>query len=282
MLGIPGLEPVDYLIIGHITNDITSSGTHLGGTAAYAGRTALAMGLQVGIVTAWGEELASDLLQGISIVNQACEKSTTFINSYSSEGRVQHLQYIAPDIDFYHVPQLWRQAPLVHLAPVVHEVNPNIARYFTSSRMLLTPQGWLREWDEKGRVGSAEWPEARYVANQVDSVVISEEDLYYDATRIEDLANATQILAVTRGDQGADLYLEGRCHHIPAPPVEQVDPTGAGDIFAATFFIRYNDTQDPLDAVNYANHVAADSVTRCGLAGAPSMEDLYNITIEVN
>ena len=281
MLGLPGLEPIDYLVIGHITNDLTPAGPQLGGTAAYAGRTAHALGLRVGIITAWGEENSTDLLQGITIVNHACEKSTTFENLYSDDGRIQYLRNIAPDIDYYHIPQLWRQTPLVHLGPVVHEVNANIARYFTTSQKLFTPQGWLREWDENGRVYGAEWPEAQHMLNFVEAVVLSEEDLGYDRARIERLAHAAQLLVVTCGEHGADLYLEGQLHHFPAPDVIDKDPTGAGDVFAAAFFIHYNNTQDPMDAVNYANQVAADSVTRHGLTGAPSMENLYEISIEV-
>lgn len=45
-------QPVDYLVIGHVTQDLTPSGPVLGGTAAYAALTARAMGLRVGVVTA--------------------------------------------------------------------------------------------------------------------------------------------------------------------------------------------------------------------------------------
>ena len=62
MLTVPGLEPIDYLVIGHLTKDITPQGPQLGGTAAYAARTAQAMGLRVGMVTAWNQDVDSSLL----------------------------------------------------------------------------------------------------------------------------------------------------------------------------------------------------------------------------
>ena len=282
MLGLPGLEPVDYLVIGHLTKDLTPLGPQLGGTAAYAARTAHALGLRVGIVTSWGEDAPAELLQGIPIVNQLNKPSTTFENRQTANGRVQRLHHIAPALDFYHVPELWRKTPLLHIAPVVHEVNPGIARYFPGAQVMLTPQGWLRAWDDEGLVTCGDWPEARHATGQADIVVLSEEDLDCDPARIEELAQATRMLVVTRGADGARLFLEGRQHDFTAPSVIEKDATGAGDIFATAFFVRYFDTQDPLDAVNYANQVAADSVTRSGLASAPSREDLYNITIEVN
>ena len=51
------IEPVDYLIIGHVTQDLTPNGPTLGGTASYSALTAKALGLRVGIVTAFAEGL---------------------------------------------------------------------------------------------------------------------------------------------------------------------------------------------------------------------------------
>lgn len=75
MLSLPGLEPVDYLLLGHITLDLSPDGPQLGGTVAYAARTAQAMGLRVGVVTSWAEELDTELLalEGLTIVNQKTE-----------------------------------------------------------------------------------------------------------------------------------------------------------------------------------------------------------------
>lgn len=274
---IGGLNPVDYLIIGHITIDITSQGLRMGGTASYAALTAQAMGLQVGIVTAWGEELSPEMPPGITIYNAGAERSSTFELRYTSHGRTLSLKNIAPNLDFYHVPGLWRQAPIVHLAPVVHEINPAIARQFSESRVLLTPQGWLREWDEEGNVRCAEWPEARYILQHSSVVVLSEEDINCSPARLEEFAQAAPILVVTQAERGAKVYLEGQVYEEPAPQVVQVDPTGAGDIFAAAFMVHYCDSGSARSAMRYANQVAAQSVTRSGLDSTPTEEDLYNL-----
>jgi sugar/nucleoside kinase (ribokinase family) len=66
------------------------------------------------------------------------------------------------------------------------------------------------------------------------------------------------------------------------PPQEQeVDPTGAGDIFAAAFFTRLYLTRDPWEAARFANQVAATSVTRRGLEGIPTAEEIQQFLIEV-
>jgi len=54
MLELVSLQPVDYLVIGHVAADVTPTGLQLGGTVSYAGLTARALGVRVGIVTSSG------------------------------------------------------------------------------------------------------------------------------------------------------------------------------------------------------------------------------------
>lgn len=281
MLKFPGINPVDYLIIGHITKDRNSQGYQLGGSVSYAGLTARALGLRVGIVTSWGEELETTEYRGIAIANNPCEHTTTFENIYTPEGRVQKLTKLAFDLAFYHIPESWRQAPIIHLAPIAQEVQPNIIQHFPNSHTYLTLQGWLRQWDSQGIVSPIDWPEANFVLQQAHAAVLSEEDVRGNQAMIEAFAASTPILVVTKADAGANLYVEGKIHHIPAYQTEEIDPTGAGDIFAAVFFISLSKHGDPLLAAELAARIAADSVSRSGLDGVPSADSIHNIISEV-
>jgi len=278
MISYPGLEPIDYLVIGHITQDLTPDGPRVGGTASFSGLTAHTLGARVGVVTAWGEETGVELLEDLRIINQKSEYSSTFENIYTPHGRVQTIHHLAPTLDYYHIPEAWRDTPVVHLGPVIQEFNPNIVRHFPESQIFVTPQGWMRRWDEKGKIFWDEWPEARYILRQASAVVISEEDVNYDEAYIELMAEAAPILVVTQGAEGATLYMEGEIYPFPAPEVIECDSTGAGDIFAAAFFLQLSMHTDPGEAVRFANRVAADSVTRQGLASVPSRDILYNLS----
>ena len=272
---------MDYLIIGHITQDITPEGSRPGGTAAFAGLTAQALGMQVGIVTSWAEESDPEIFSELSIANHRSEHSTTFENIYTSSGRVQKIHHLAPEIDFYHVPESWRKTRIVHLAPVAQEIPPNIVRSFAESDIYLSLQGWLRGWGQQGNVHRIEWPESGYILQQVNAAVLSEEDVQADQDMIYRMAASVPVLAVTKGSQGADIFAEGNIYSIPAPTIEVVDPTGAGDIFAAVFFTQLSHFGDPVKAGELAVHIASDSVKRTGLASAPTEEILYQITKEV-
>ena len=63
--------------------------------------------------------------------------------------------------------------------------------------------------------------------------------------------------------------------------MSEIDATGAGDIFAAAFFVRLLTTQDPWEAARFATHLSACSVTRKGLKGIPTAEEIQACMVEV-
>jgi hypothetical protein len=281
MQNLPTIETIDYLMIGHLTQDLTSKGPRLGGTAAYSALTAQALGMKVGMVTAWGEELPLEPLQGLPIVNFHVNGSTTFENIDTPQGRIQRVHHVASQLHYHMVPESWRTAKIVHLGPVAQEVDPGMVRYFTDAFIGLTPQGWLRSWDDTGRVRLAEWPEASFVLGKAQAVVFSAEDIAGNESRIEEMASYCRVVAVTEGKEGARLYWSGDVRRFRAQEEEQVDPTGSGDIFAACFFYRLLSTRDPWEAARFATQLASYSVTRPGLEGIPTQEEIDNTTVEV-
>lgn len=274
------VEPVDYLAVGHITVDETTEGPTIGGAVAYAALTAQALGLRAGILTAWGEELPLGVLGDLPIVNIGAEASTRFVNSYIDGARTQRVTAQAPFIEFHHVPEAWRSAPLVHLAPVAREVSPRLVKYFEDSLICATPQGWLRDWDADGRVYSADWLEAELVLARLDACVLGLEDIGGDLTRIEAMAALCPALVVTQGKVGATLYARGEETRFAPPQVTEIDPTGAGDAFAAAFFAHLHSTGDAQAAARLATQVAAISVTRTGLSGVPTRDEIFDLLAE--
>jgi sugar/nucleoside kinase (ribokinase family) len=266
--------PINYLVIGHVSNDMTPKGLILGGTVAYAGRTAQALGLRVKAITAAEKDIDLSQLKNIEIHHITSTQSTTFENRYTSEGRVQILHGRASDIGYQDVPRGWQTANIVHLGPIADEVDRNLIEAFPDALMCITPQGWLRQWDEDGRIQMMEWDRTTDLLPKADAVVISMEDLADDVRSAKNLANHCEILAVTDASRGAKVFLSGQGHDVPAPAVEEVDPTGSGDIFAAAFFVRLCQTNDPLEAARFGNYLAAISVTRQGLASTPTLDEI--------
>jgi sugar/nucleoside kinase (ribokinase family) len=264
------LAPVDYLVIGHVARDLTPDGSMLGGTAAYSALTARAFGLSVGIVTAAGSDVPLEPLNGIPSHLIESQASTTYENIYTEQGRVQYLRAQASRIDLNTVPEPWRSASIIHLGPIANEVDAVLPNDFSPSLLGLTPQGWMRQWDSNGLVSTCNWSGSETALPRSGAIILSREDVNGDDILIEHMAQQTKILVVTEGAAGAVLYWNGDRRRFHAPTVDEVDATGAGDIFATAFFIRLLNTRDPWEATRFATLVASHSVTRLGLNGIPT------------
>lgn len=256
---------LDYLAIGHVAQDVTPDGLRLGGTAAYAALTAHALGLRVGLVTAAAPDAVMDGVGDLTVCRVPSPRSTIFENRYTSAGRTQTLHSRAEPLTPAAVPAEWRDASIIHLAPIAREVDPALVSLFPNSFIGLTPQGWMRRWGGDGRVTRGGWDEAESLLPSASATVISIEDVGGDWNSVERWAARTKVFVATQGDQGATVFWNGDRRHFSAPDVQVVDPTGAGDIFAAAFFVRLWQIRDAWDAARFAIALASESVTRVGV-----------------
>jgi hypothetical protein len=269
---MPSADSIDYLLIGHVCRDVTPDGPQLGGTASFCALVASALGLNPAILTSAPDSLLPLMqpITGFPLVRIPSDQATTFENVYTPAGRVQRLSGRAADLLPEHLPEAWRSASLVHLAPVANELDAGLASMFSGGLVGATPQGWMRQWDSSGKVSFQPWRNADQVLPHVGAVVISIEDVACDERIVETLAKESRLLVVTRGSQGCTVYSDGSVQDIPAPAIKEVDPTGAGDIFATSFFAALSRTNDPLRAARFAVYLASDSVTRSGVDSIPS------------
>ncbi len=281
MQSLAVIEPVDYLLIGHVTQDVTPAGFRLGGTASYASLTAKAFGIRVGVVTACKDDLRLNELEGIHVWRKSSSNNSTFENIPSPAGRVQYIRAQAETISINDIPAAWRDAPIVHLGPIANEIDPDISECFPNSLLGVTPQGWLRQWDEDGLVSFYNWGNIGSVLKNANVAILSIEDICGDEDIIQEYAGSVPVLAVTEGARGARIYWNNDVRFIRPPKQQEVDSVGAGDIFAASFFIRYYQTRDPWEAARVATQIAARSVTRKTLAGIPTADEVQKILTEI-
>lgn len=262
----------DFLSIGHVTQDITEDGSRVGGTVAYAALTAARLGLNAAAATSAPQSFdVSRMLPGVKLLCHPSEKATVFQNKYLNGQRSQRVISVASPIGPSHIPEEARACHMMLLGPVAGEVEPGLVDLFSESPICLISQGWLRRREACGYVKAVKWEEAHQILPKAHVVVVSEEDLL-EKDVIQEWATLTPILVVTRGARGASLHWEGAWHTIPAVPAEEVDPTGAGDVFAAAFLISYYQTGDPLKAGYFASCAAALSMEHKGLDGILSRE----------
>lgn len=260
------MKQVDYLVIGHLSQDVAPEGWLAGGTAAYAGRTAQALGLTVGVVTSVGQDVdLQGVLPDLAWVCVPALSSTIFENIYTPQGRQQKIHGVATRLEAEAVPAQWRNAPIVHLAPIAQELNPNLIQLFPNSLIGVTPQGWLRAWDETGSVFPTQWADAGNILPHATAVILSVEDLQ-QPQMLAEYRRYCSLLVLTEGEQGCTLFWQGESRHFPAPTVPVRSLTGAGDVFAAAFLTHlYRSGGNAWAAAEFANQVAAQSVTQADL-----------------
>ena len=267
---------VDYLTIGHVSRDLQPNGkARWGGTALYAALTAAMLGRHAGILTAYA---AQDPLQipGVAIRRVDSEATTTFENLHDENGRrTQKVHAVAAPLTPEHLPPTWTAPAIAHIAPVMNECDPAWANAFPEATFVgITPQGWLRTSDAQGYVRPQMWEAADRVFPRASAVVLSLEDLGGSWEQAWTFAALTPLLVVTQAADGGTLFIKGEPLPFPAHEVEDVDTVGAGDIFAAAFFIALAADAPPLAAVDFAACLAAHSVTRRGLASIPRPEEV--------
>jgi len=261
---------LSLLAIGHCARDEFPDGRwRLGGSALYGAATAARLGAEVSLVTRVGpaerDALGSACASfGIALHVLPSPVTTTFAFQWDADGRrVLHLRARAVPLKLADVPPVLRRAGALLLASMARELDRSLFAPLTGSTSVLSAQGLLRAWTADGLVVPHRWEDAARLLPRVDAVVVSEED---GADIAEWLPYTTVI--ETHAERGADLRRGSQMVHIPAfPAARQVDPTGAGDAFAAAYAVARSEGSAPIDAARFASATASFAVEGWGMAG---------------
>lgn len=280
------VRPPEYLVIGHICADLLPEGKAvLGGTALYSALTAAHLGWRVGVLTrgAYGRTIdgveipSLDQFAGeISIIVQDAETPTMFVNEYNAGRRIQTMPKWAGEIDLRGLPPHWRNAKLIHLGPVAQEINQRDTGSLTPEFLGATPQGWMRDWPRPGggRVKLLPLRMAPDLRGRLDAIIVSDEEISLARDVVEQVG-ARRLGVITRGEGGARIIYGGEKVDLPGFKVPVKDLTGAGDVFAAAFFIHATDrSESAVKAGRFANAVAALSLRRVGPSGVPTLAEV--------
>jgi 1D-myo-inositol 3-kinase len=263
-----------FVIVGHVTQDVVPSGLAVGG-ATYSARMAHSLGERVGLVTSAAEDFDfAAALPGVQVERVPSPSTSTFENRYIGDRRDQYVRAAAAALDAAAVPPTWRGANIAMLAPFTNEVRPGVEDAFEGSLVAATPQGWLRRWGADGLVHLEGWSTLVPRLSRLDAVILSEDDVQRDEATIDLLRRSIPRLVVTRGARGGSLFQNGELTRYPAFPANEVDPTGAGDGFAAAFLIELHRTGDAVRACFFGSCAASFVVEAPGADGIPTPEQI--------
>lgn len=256
-----------FVVVGHVVRDVVPEGWRLGGTATYAAAQARRLGLSVGIATHVGPDVElGQGMPGASFAGAMSPQSTSFQNVYQGGKRSQRVLSRAGPITQEDIPASWRGAPLALLGPVCGEVPAGLGCAFPRARVGVAAQGWLRRVDKQQRVRRWAWGGPAFWAG-CRALFVSDEDLGRRREQLERWCADVPMVVLTRDRRGARVHLDGRWRSIGAFPARELDPTGAGDVFAAAFLVRHYETDDIVETMRFASAAAACSIEARGIEG---------------
>jgi 1D-myo-inositol 3-kinase len=261
----------DYTTVGHVTADVMPDGSRrAGGSAFYSALQAARLGQRVLILTRGApreiEELMEPYRGELELEISPARQTTTLRTSGSGDAPSQRVLAWAGAID----EELVTDTSILHLAPVARETP---SRWEGRADFVgLTPQGLVREWAGESREISLASAEARRIPESCEAVVVSEHERASCAGLISGATRAGAIVAVTAGASATTILLPGEeALEVEVPPVEDPsDDVGAGDVFAAAFFVALAEGRVPGAAAAFANAAAA---VRIGGTGAEAIGD---------
>jgi sugar/nucleoside kinase (ribokinase family) len=256
------------VVVGHVTHDRYGADLLPGGCAYYGAHTHRGLGAEVRLLTAVGQDFACEAaLAGLDAVVARAGRTTLFTNEYPPDGlRVQRLEALAPPVAPEALPATWRTADLLHLAPVLQEID--LERWAGAVRARLVGigvQGWIKIAGANGTVVQRPWSTDVLARGLVGAACVGEEDLVAQGDLLDRLTRHVPVVAFTHGARGADVIVGGRTSRVGTYTTREIDPTGAGDTFAAGFLLALARGADPAEAARLG--AAAASIVVEGRAG---------------
>jgi sugar/nucleoside kinase (ribokinase family) len=259
----------DYVTVGHVTLDLIEdrpggAAAQPGGGAFYSALQAARLGMRTLILTqgvpAQIEELLDPYAQELDLRVIPARHTTTLATRGSGPTRSQRvLAWAGPILEPIEI-----DSSILHLAAVARETPT--AWSGQAEFVCLTPQGLLRQW-RSSQTTSLVALDPTTLPFRFDAAVIGERerdscDALFEAARRNGAA-----VAVTAGPRPTTVHLpEGE-------PVSQAvvpstttarDDLGAGDVFAAAFFVSLFEGMPAAGAAAFGNAAAAFRVAGVG------------------
>lgn len=265
----------DYVTIGHVTLDVIEDDpagprSQPGGGAFYSALQAARLGLRTLILTGGVPDEVQRLLapyrDELDVRVLRSQSTTTLATWGKGDARVQCVRAWAgpigqPPAGDAALDEL-SGAAIVQLAPVARETTSWTA---IEGRFVgLTPQGLVRAWGADGRIGTTAL-DPHALPRRLDAVVMSEGER---AACSPLLQRGDAIVAVTAGAAPVELCLPGgqRTYASPIAVHAAREDLGAGDVFAAAFFVALARGEPASRAARYASAAAAIRVAGVGPA----------------
>jgi len=270
-------EMRDITIVGHLVEDIIGGERRIGGSTAYAASTARRLGADPGILTSKPRKFSFwQYYEGIPVWGKETDGPTIFELFYDDDGkRSIYLRERSDTISTDDVPEEAFDVKAAFICPIMNEIPMTLFREFVSRgiRTVVTPQGFLRRPDDSGLVRPFLAKNIGEIA-EAGAIIMSDQD-HPDVIELVEMWRKTcPVIIVTHGKRGATVFNEGKSIFVPALPANEVDATGAGDVFATAFTLSWMKGRGVLESAGFASAAAAFCVEGPGCSALTDEENV--------
>lgn len=224
------------------------------------------------VISPYGLDYPHEWLGPVALVpDQPTTKNTLiYENKYMPDGtRKQHAFNAVSAIPIHPEQtqrELWSHAKAIFVCPILDNIS---LHYISAMKSLapnatfaLLPQGYFRTVEPNGLVHTKTWDTAAELVPFFDVIFVSEQDgpdMHEEARHWSTLMTGRVI--VTQAASGCVLYGNGSGEYIPPVHIsEEKHPTGAGDVFAASYMYEFLRSRNAETAVRFASRIAAQHV----------------------
>lgn len=285
-----------FLTIGNITKDLLRTKEKeeytFGGTS-YCGITAAKLGCKSIILSRGNDELSEWLKylnsEGAEVILQQDKNVAYFVNDYRSGERKQFLLNNTEKIEFDigdvgDIGDIGEKFDVIHVNPMFREVNLDLFKKIRKQCNILSLdiQGLVRDVKGKQVVGRF-WEEREKFLPFVDLLKIGKNEIVFISKlsklrdykkNCEELSSlGAKIIEITCGIEGSWVY-DDKLYNIQSFRTKTVDETGAGDVYATSFAIKYFETKDVLESAMFASAAASFVVEDFGTKNIATRSDV--------
>ncbi len=263
-------------VVGNVTRDLVRGEQRVGGGVYYAGRALRSLGRRGVLVTKCAEADRRELLTplaalGMPVLWRSASTTMAFAIEYDGDTRALDLETVGPEWTPDEIRDWVRRGlgsiEWVHVAALSRGDFPlaTVAELARGRRLLLDGHGLVRPKRTGLVVEDADFD--RDTLRYLSVLKLSEGEAELVAGGVDPAALGSlgvPEVVVTLGSRGAIVVADGALETVRARPAGDVDPTGAGDAFAAVYLAARASGYGPAGAARRATVFVADFLARGG------------------
>ncbi|MBO3833359.1 MAG: hypothetical protein FGF51_08300 [Candidatus Brockarchaeota archaeon] len=280
-------RPLRIGVVGALTIDVNRSRggsySYMGGGGFYSSLSLSRIGVETVLFTAYGPDMNPEWVEGlkrkgVEVYATELDRSILFENVYQDSNRIQKSSG-EPSRRIVVDRSRLTGFDAAHVTPVLNEVDQRVFKELeeTGCRVSIDAQGFIRTSGVDGSVHHVKRMLPENALSRVNYIHMNvDEQLFFLNRDVKELfeINPGMIVELTNSEHGSMIVYKQGCFFMPIVEVETLDPTGAGDVYAAVFLAKHLETGSLLESSLYASACASIKAEKTGPSFDFSVEEV--------